>query len=388
MRKISHIINKYIIVLIVAIVFFDLSRVYSRPLKTDADKINALILLNIIEDSGNLETNVTRAEFSKIIVKSSESKNKISDNISEAVCTDVDASTPYASYIKEVLDKGYMFTYLGGFFKPYDFVTYEDLSRACLALLSYTNEDFRGNQVILRNQKFKSMGLDENVKAKDSELVSKEDIINGIYNTLKEYSKDSNVIYGEKIFDKLIIDSDKELNASEYKASNVVGPFFARSEDELNIPFEVTKQNVYINLIKCDIDDLKSDIVNYGYIIYYLDLDLKNIMAYSERQDIASQVGLRKGYIYKIYYAASNMLVPYRVDIDKYKYMIDSEEAKFAFSASGSFKEDDYIIYLYNKMNEVNSAYLDDDGKVIYKDDESEPYNGSIITAFSSNEVK
>ncbi|MBR1453716.1 MAG: hypothetical protein IJ593_03630, partial [Lachnospiraceae bacterium] len=81
-----------------------MSRVYSRPLKTDADKINTLILLNIIEDSGNLETNVTRAEFSKIIVKSSESKNKISDNISEAVCTDVDVSTPYASYIKEVLD--------------------------------------------------------------------------------------------------------------------------------------------------------------------------------------------------------------------------------------------------------------------------------------------
>ena len=361
---------------------------FSRPLKNEEDRINTLILLRIIEDGGNLDTNVTRAEFAKIIVRASEDKDKISDNLSEAVCSDVSIDTPYASYIKNVIENGYMFTYLGGIFKPYDYVTFDDLSRACLRLLSYTNEDFRGNQVIGRNLKFRSIGLNENIDRNDAEIITKRDIINGIYNTLKEKSKDSDEVYGKKIFDKLIIDSDKELNAAEYVESNTKGPYFAKSVDGLEFPFEVTNQNIYINAIKASFEELKSDIINFGYAIYYLDLNNKIIHAYTERQDVSAPIVVRKGYIYKIYYAASNMLVPYRVDIDKYKYMIDSEETKFAFSASGSFKEDDYIVYLCNKMNDVTSAYTGIDGKITYKDDETEPYHGSIIVAFGIDSIK
>jgi hypothetical protein len=82
------------------------------------------------------------------------------------------------------------------------------------------------------------------------------------------------------------------------------------------------------------------------------------------------------------------MLIPYRVDIDKYKYYIDSEEAKYSFSASGSFKEDDYVVYLLNKMNDVTTAYRDSDGKIVYENDESEPYNGSIIMAYDISLIR
>ena len=113
-------------------------------------------------------------------------------------------------------------------------LTYNDLSRACLALLSYTNDDFRGNQVIGRNMKFKSLGLDENIEKNNGEVLTKKDIINGIYNTLKEKEKDTNSVYGTTIFDKLIIDSDKELNASEYKQKRIEGPYIAKSEKNSN----------------------------------------------------------------------------------------------------------------------------------------------------------
>ncbi|MBR4313795.1 MAG: hypothetical protein IKP66_02680 [Lachnospiraceae bacterium] len=361
---------------------------YGRALKTENDKIDTLVLLKIIEDGGNLDTNVTRAEFSKIIIRASEDRNKVADNLSEAVCNDVSIDTPYAAYINKSLEKGYMFTYLGGLFKPYDYVCYSDLTRASLALLSYTNDDFRGNQVVGRNLKFESLGLNENIDKKDSELLTKRDIINGIYNTLKEYPKENDSIYGTLIFDKLIIDSDKELNASEYKNSNVEGPFVVKSIDDIKAPFEITNLNVYINALRAKPEDLKDDIVNYGYAIYYIDLDNKSVCAYTERQDVSAPIEVRKGYIYKIYYAASNMLVPYRVDIDKYKYMLDSEEVRFAFSANGYFKEDDYIIYLCNKMNDVTNAYLDEDGNRVNSNEESEPYNGSIIMAFSLSEIK
>lgn len=378
----------FILLIFILMLFCYICPSFSRALKSEEDRIDTLILLHIIEDGGNLDTNVTRAEFAKIIVRASENKDKISDNLSEAVCNDVSINTPYASYIKNVIENGYMFTYLGGIFKPYDYVTFDDLSRACLKLLSYANEDFRGNQVIGRNLKFRSLGLNENIDRNDGEIITKRDIVNGIYNTLKEKSKDSEEVYGKKIFDKLIVDSDKELNATEYIESNTKGPYFAKSVDDLEFPFEVTKQNIFINAVKASMEELKNDIVDFGYAIYYLDLNNKIVHAYTERQDVSAPIVVRKGYIYKIYYAASSMLVPYRVDIDKYKYMIDSEETKFAFSASGSFKEDDYIVYLCNKMNDVTSAYLESDGKVTHKDDETEPYHGSIIVAFSIDSIK
>lgn len=377
----------YVLALLFSMIFSIIIPNYSKSLKTEEDRINTLILLKIIEDAGNLDTNVTRAEFSKILVRASEDRDKVSDTLSEAVCNDVSIDTPYAAYIKKTIDRGYMFTYLGGLFKPYDYVTFDDLSRACLALLSYTNDDFRGNQVIGRNLKFRSLGLAENIDKADLEALTKIDIINGIYNTLKENVKDSDDVYGQAVFDKLIIDSDKELNASEYKESKIEGPFVAKNESELDIPFEITKHNVYINAISASIDELKDDIVNFGYAIYYLDLDNKSVVAYTERQDVSSPVVLRKGYIYKIYYAASNMLIPYRVDIDNYKYMLDSEEAKFSFSANGKYREDDYVIYLCNKMNDISSIYLDENGKTVYKSDEAEPYNGSIILVFHANSI-
>lgn len=374
-------------IVLIAIMSYTFS-CFARTVKSEEDKVNTLVLLRIIEDGGNLDTNVTRAEFAKIIVRASENREKVSDILSESVCSDVAIDAPYAAYIKKALDSGYMFTYLGGLFKPYEFVTYDDLSRACLSLLSYTNEDFRGNQVVGRNLKFKGLGLDENIQKSSSELLNKKDIINGIYNTLKENVKDTSDVYGTKIFDKLIIDSDKELNASEYKENRVEGPFVAKNIDEINAPFEITKHNVYINLVKSGYDELKHDIGVYGYAVYYIDLDNNSIVAYTERQDVSSPVVLRKGHVYKIYYAASNMLVPYRVDIDRYKYMLDSEEAKFTFSASGSVREEDYIIYLCNKMNDINSVYLDENGNVVYKSDESEPYNGSIILVFNVDSTK
>ena len=147
------------ILLIIIIVLQQAFFLLAKTVKTENDKFETLVILNIIEDIGNLDKPVERAEFAKFIVRASKFRENTPEYINEDVCNDVSSIIPYAPYIKRVLDEGYMFTYLGGFFKPNEFVTYNDLTRACLALLSYTNEDFRGNQVIGRNLKFESLGL-------------------------------------------------------------------------------------------------------------------------------------------------------------------------------------------------------------------------------------
>ena len=326
------------LILLITLVISQFNYVFSREIKSENDKYETLVTLKILEDTGNLDTNITRSEFAKILVRSSKFKDKVPESITEDVCNDVNADTPYAPYIKKVLEKGYMYSYLGGYFKPNDFVNFSDLSRSCLALLSYTNDDFRGNQVIGRNLKFRALKLDENIEKKDDEILSKRDIANGIYNTLKEKVKDTSSVYGKLVFEDLIIDADNEINASEYKKTTIEGPYFFKGDENIDVSFE--PNNIFINGVKYNYDELKSDISNYGYAICYVDEENKTLYAYTERQDVAAPIILRKGYVYKIYYRASNMLIPYRVDIDKYKYFLDSEEVKFAFSANGEFKEE------------------------------------------------
>ena len=381
----KHICVSIIIIVLSLLLVFSAN---AKTIKCEYDRINTLILLGIIEDGSNLDSFVTRAEFSKILVKSSKDRKKVSDILFENVCNDVKTDTPYAAYIKKVIDRGDMFLYLGGLFKPNEYVTYNDLTRACLSLLSYSNEDFRGNQVIGRNLKFESLSLNLYINKNDTDYVSKMDIINAIYNTLKEKVNNSNNTYGKIVFDKLIIDSDNEINATEYIDKIIDGPYFVLNNKEFNVPFEINKLNFYLNGKVSSIENFESDVDNFGYGIYYINYTDKFVYSYTEREDVEFPVALKKGYIYNVYYSGSNMNIPYRIDIDNYKYSIESENAKFVLSAFGNFRVDDYVVVLYNKMNDITTMYMDSNGKTIHQNDETEPYNGSIISIFKYENIK
>ena len=377
-----------LIFMILCFLFFNVFLTFSNNIERIYHRAKTLYTLNIIDNEDCLDSYVTRAEFAKMLVKASSDKDKVIGNIVSAITNDVDGSNPYAGYIKVVLEKGYMFTYLGGLFKPNDFVTYSDLSRAMLALIGYTDSDFTGNKVITRNLKYESLKLNEDIDKHNSDLLVKADVINAIYNILREKTKDGKTEYGKTVFDKLIIGDDRELNVLDVLETKTKGPVIIKNENDINVPFDITSNNVYINGVKSNIDELKFDIGNYGYAILYFDLSNNVLYAYTERDDILAHIRVMKGYVAAIHYAANDLTTPYRVDIDLQKYMIDNEEMKFAFSSSGSFKIDDYIVVICNKMNDTNKSYRDEKGNIINGSDESEPYNGSIINAFLYSSIK
>ena len=361
---------------------------FGKSVYNQSYRNNVLIITNIIEDEGNLETFMTRAEFSKLLIKTSEYKDKINDTLSEAVCTDVDVNTPYASYIKKAIDSGYMFTYLGGLFKPYEFVTYSDLTRGCLALLGYENSDFKGNQVAARNLKFESLGLSEEVIIRNDNLVYKVDIINALYNTLKSNIKDSDKVYALNIFEKMIMRGDGELSALDIIDTKVKGPFIINSEEHFNEKFGEYNSKIYLNGIDANTDTLKSDLNDYGYLIIYYHENDNTIYAYSERADISSPVTLKKGYIQDILYNSKDFTLPYCVYIDEKRYSLASEEMKFSFSHEGKYNTGDRIVFLCNKINDTNTAYIDKTGKIVNENDDVDIYYGSIITAFKWEQIK
>ena len=377
-------IKVYITLIFSALLFVNTIN-YAKANKTLEDKVEVLYLLNIVDNKENLDKPITRQEFAKMVVKASDDKDKVSGIMMESVCNDVGSDNLYAGYIKNVTDEGHMFFYLGGLFKPYDYVTYSDLTRAMLSLLGYVGDDFTGNQVMSRNLKYESLKLNDGIDKSGAEVLTKLDVLKGIYNTLKGNIKDAKDVYGLKIFDKLILDSDNELNADNAIPKKVEGPFVIKDKGSIEAPFEITKNNVYLNGVKSNIDEVKLDIDNYGYAIFYLDLDRKYIYSYTERDDVMAPIRVEKGYVQDINYAASDMTTPYRIDINSNKYYIESEEMKFAFSALGNIRVGDYIIYLCNKMNDVTNAYIDSDGIVVRNNEEEEVYKGSIIYAIKGD---
>lgn len=379
MRKLN--IKSILIVLTILLLLCPKALYADSNLSIDK-KSDALYIMEIIDNRDNLDEPVKRSEFAKMIVKMSDSKDKISGIITESVCNDVSIDNPYAGFIKEATDKGHMFLYLGGYFKPDEYVIYSDLSRAMLSLLGYTSEDFRGNQVIGRNSKFESLKLNEGIDKGNSDVLTKSDVIIGMYNTLLEYKKDGKKEYGLTVFDKISVDKDNTLNTDDMINVKVEGPFMIYNPSDVTAPFEITPYNVYLNGLKSDIGIVKEDILNYGYAIFYLDLDREYVYSYTERDDVEAPIKVNKGYIQDIFYSANDLTTPYRVDIESKKYSIASEEMKFAFSPSGSFKIGDYIIYICNKMNDKNKAYLDDEGNVVHNNDDIDVYSGSIINAF------
>ncbi len=312
---------------------------------------NQVIFLADIADDTNLDALITRGEFARMIVKTSPYKDTISDLAESAAFSDVPINHPYASYIKIATKYGYMVSYLGGLFKPDEYVSFREVSRACLALLGYTNEDFASNQTFGRILKFCELDLNKNISKTQLEYLTKTDCINAIYNTLRENKKGSNEIYGT-IF-KLTLDSSKELNANDMVKTTLTGPIVAQRQHPLNsyFPFDFTLGNYFLNGFASTYNQIAAELHQYGYLVMYLNEPTKTIYAYREGYSKDSTVYVTKGWVENIYYDQSNNLTPNAVEIDEARYTFGNAEVKFAFSFAGTFKIGDEVIIIVESIS-------------------------------------
>ncbi|MBQ2204577.1 MAG: S-layer homology domain-containing protein, partial [Lachnospiraceae bacterium] len=192
-------------------------------------RTQVLYLADIIKNDNNMNEFVTRGDFARMIVKASTYKDTTNLTEGASAFSDVEISDENSSFIKVATREGYIASYLGGLFKPNEFVMYRDLIRACIALLGYENSDFTGNQVNGRYELFCSLRMNENIDKTINEYVTKKDCVNAIYNTLKTNKKNSSSAYGPSVFTKMSVNSDGELNATGLIKTKLEGPFILKS---------------------------------------------------------------------------------------------------------------------------------------------------------------
>lgn len=327
-------------------------------------RTQVLYLADIITNDNFMNDFITREEFSRMVVKASKYKDAVNNLDTTTAFSDVEASNQYASYVKIATKEGYMTSYLGGIFKPLDFVSYKDLIRACLSLLGYSNTDFIGSQIQGRYELFCSLRMNENIDKGINDFVTKKDCVNAIYNTLKTKSKDSNSVYGTTVFKDLSVNSDGDLNATGLTKTKLEGPFILKRGEAFNlaIPFDITTANIFINGTSQTLEQTMRELNNSGYLVYYYNTTTKTIYVYKEGTTLESSVLVKKGYVNHIYYSASDTVTPTRVEIDLSYYNLSGSEVKFAFSYSGTIHVGDQIIFIYKKSSDATNSDSDDSG--------------------------
>ena len=350
----------YLSFIFILITIFYCLNSYAATVAGQEMRTQVLYLADIITNDNLMNEYITRAEISRMVVKSSEYKDTVSYYDAKLAFPDVMVDNEYAPYIKIATNAGYMFSYLGGVFKPDDYVTYKDLIRACLALLGYKNDDFKGNQVGGRFELFCALKMNDNIDKDLNDYITKKDAVNAIYNTLKTNKKDSANIYGATVFKSLSVNSDGELNATGLTKTKLEGPFILKRGEALNlaIPFDITSANILINGTAQTLEQTMRELNNIGYLIYYYNTTTKTIYVYKEGTTLETSTLVKKGYVNHIYYSASDTITPTRVQIDLSDYSLSGSEVKFAFSYTGTIHVGDQIIFIY-KQNENNS---DDSG--------------------------
>lgn len=135
---------------------------------------------------------VTRAEFARMLVQASSYAGEVNPASKTKLFKDVSKSNQPA-YIEIAVSKAYMSGYLGGKFKPDKAVTMKEAIYGTLALLGYTNEDFTGKLSNARYDKFRELGLNDNLSLSEADKLTKKNCEILFYNLLNAKMKSGDV---------------------------------------------------------------------------------------------------------------------------------------------------------------------------------------------------
>ncbi len=314
----------------------------------------------IMTITGDMTQYITRAEFARMLVRASAYRNVLTSSSNVSVFADVASGNEYASAIRIAAENGWMTGYLGGTFKPDQYITLNEAAKGLLYLLGYTAQDFDGDQYNKRMAMYSSLDLSENMEGlKATDTLTKLDCVNLFYNLLKCDKANSNTAYVTVLDGEL--SSDGEVNPLTLADKSLKGPKLVSSPSELNsaIPFDTDDSNYFLNGQAATRSLIKQACEGSGYVILYYSVSAKTVWAYNgdadDSEGMANGMGVVKGEITNIYYESSSTLTPSAVTLDDgNKYYLTSSDMQFAFSIYGSLRVGDNVALIYEISTDSN----------------------------------
>lgn len=295
---------------------------------------------------------VTRGDFARMLVNASSYRENL-PSASVSVFADVPGTNPNAVYIRIAASQGWMTGFLGGLFKPDEYITYKEAAKALLAMLGYTDEDFTGDLASSRISKFNYLGLNEEVNLQADDVLNQTDCMNIFYNLLKASPKGGSGIYGSVLDCEL--NSDGEINPISILEDERKGPILVHKGFSVSqsVPFDTDNANVFLNGTASTLAAVKQSQKDAGFAVIYYNVKSKTIWAYTTSAwDQDKSAGnnsyvLLKGTIKNIYYKSTDVMTPTSIRLE-----IDADNSDDDFDIDDSVDSEGYLTV------ELNSSQL------------------------------
>ena len=338
--------------------------------------VNLTGILNVTDYTGQ----VTRGDFARMLVNASSYRENLPSS-SVSVFADVPGTHPDAVYIRIAASQGWMTGFLGGLFKPEEYITYKDAVKAALTMLGYSDEDFTGDLASSRISKFNYLELNEEMNRQPEEVLNQTDCMNLFYNLLKTKKKDSSEIYGAVLDCEL--NSDGEINPITILDDERKGPILVRKGFSViqSVPFGSENANVFLNGTASTLEAVKTSQQDAGFAVVYYNVKSRTIWAYTTRgwddDDLEGNNAyvLLKGEVKNIYYKSTDVMTPTSIrleidddnsdgdfgedGIDEDGYLtisLNSSELQYLFSIYGSIEVGDEVVMVCNKSGSSYTA--------------------------------
>jgi hypothetical protein len=369
----------------VCITFFAESKVYAQ---TDSTVSEIIDLTGITRDTkGNPVVDgkyVTRAELAQMLVSASSYAGEVNRASKTKLFKDVSNSNQSA-YIEIAVSKAYMSGYLRGEFKPDKAVTFKEAIYGTLAILGYTNEDFSGKLTDARYDKFRELGLNDNLSLSETDKLTKKKCEILFYNLLNAKMKSGDV------YAKSLGYSLNENNKIDYQALLAIktkGPVVTKSGWD-----KVLKNKLYSYKIWRDGMAVTANMVDDSSIAYYAEQS-RTIWIYSQKiygtlDNISYNAG--KPRVFTV--AGTDYTIEKPEDMNKLIKDTGIQKGMLIILLLGRNDEVAYILPIqsmkadsiwHNKLSfDVNSATVYKNGSKVTADDIE---SGDVI--YYSNELK
>ena len=296
--------------------------------------------LGIVSGSDSLTSQVTRAQFAQMLVSASAFKDS-AEGYGSSLFKDLKGNHWASGYVRIAIEQGWMTGYVDGAFRPEQAITLEEGCAALLKMLDYDPSALKGSFPAAQLSKASSLGLLDDVSAKQGTKLTRQDCVDLFYNLLTARTS-AGTVYGITLGYSV---TNGQVDYSALVTADTKGPYVAESA-VLSLPF--TPDTVYYNGTASSLSAIQQ------YDVYYYNANLSTVWVYHNRET-GTLTGL-----------SPSATAPTAVTLAGVSYQIGTSEATYQLSSQGSFQEGDMVTLLLGMNGEVVRAIGALENEAIY----------------------
>ena len=303
-------------------------------------KQEAVQALGIITGSESLTSPVTRAQFAQMLTAASPYQDA-AEGYGSSLFKDLKGDHWASGYVRIAIEQGWMTGYVDGSFRPDQPVTLEEGCAALLKVLGYDSSALKGAYPAAQLSKANSLGLLDDVSAKQGTKLTRQDCVNLFYNLLTAETG-SGSVYGTTLGYSV---TNGQVDYSALVTAGTKGPYVADSAS-LSLPF--TPGTVYYNGAVSSLTSVQK------YDVYYYNANMSAVWVYHNRVT-GTLTGL-----------SPSAAAPTAATVAGVNYQLGTSEATWQLSSQGSFQEGDMVTLLLGMNGEAVQAIGAQENEAIY----------------------